>query len=182
MKDYIINPMVKGYVQVYTGDGKGKTTAALGLLLRAAGAGLKVYMGEFIKEMEYSEVGILRSRFPEVTVELYGIEAGCIIGREPSREDIDAAKAGFARAEQAVMSGEFQIVILDELAIPVSMGLLPEEDVLNLMRNKPDQVELVITGRGATDRMIEAADLVTEMKEIKHYYREGVLSRKGIEC
>ena len=89
MKDYIINPMVKGYVQVYTGDGKGKTTAALGLLLRAAGAGLKVYMGEFIKEMEYSEVGILRNRFPEVTVELYGIEAGCIIGREPSREDID---------------------------------------------------------------------------------------------
>lgn len=182
MDSYIINPMTKGYVQIYTGDGKGKTTAALGLAMRAAGAGLKVYIGEFIKEMEYSEVGVLRGRFPEVRVELFGIEAGCIIGREASAEDRAAAEDGFRRAREAVMSGAYNVVILDELTIPVAMGLLPEERVLSLMEEKPAHVELVITGRNATQRMVQEADLVSEMKEIKHYYHDGVLSRKGIEC
>ena len=177
-----IDPMTKGYVQIYTGGGKGKTTAALGLAMRAAGAGLKVYIGEFIKEMEYGEIGIIRERFPEITVELYGNEAGCIIGREADEADVRSAHEGFARARDAVMSGDYNVVILDEVTIPVAMGLLPEDDVLALMRGKPDGVELVITGRGATDRMIEAADLVSEMQEVKHYYHDGVLSRKGIEC
>lgn len=182
MSDFVIQPMTKGYVQVYTGDGKGKTTAALGLAMRAAGAGLKVYFGEFIKEMEYGEIGIIRERMPEITVELFGTEAGCIIDRQISEEDRQAAKTGFAKAREAVMSGAYQVVILDEVTIPVAMGLLPEEDVIALMREKPEQVELVLTGRGATEKMIRCADLVSEMKEVKHYYRQGVLSRKGIEC
>lgn len=182
MTSYVINKMEKGYVQIYTGDGKGKTTAALGLAMRAAGAGLRVYIGEFIKEMEYSEVGVLRDRMPEVTIELFGIEAGCIIGREVSEEDRIAARQGFERAKAKTLTGEYNVVILDELTIPVSLGLIPEEEILTLMREKPDHVELIITGRYASEPLIQAADLVTDMKEIKHYYREGVLSRKGIEC
>ncbi|MBQ9061179.1 MAG: cob(I)yrinic acid a,c-diamide adenosyltransferase [Firmicutes bacterium] len=174
--------MTKGYVQIYTGGGKGKTTAALGLAMRAAGAGLRVFIGEFIKEMEYGEIDIIRERFPEIDAELFGIEAGCIIDREVSAEDIEAAKAGLARAKEILMSGTYDVVILDELTIPISMGLLEEEDVIALMDGKPEGTELVITGRGATEKMVGHADLVTEMKEIKHYYRQGVLSRKGIEC
>ena len=98
MKDFTINPMTKGYIQIYTGDGKGKTTAALGLAMRAAGAGLKVFLGEFIKEMEYGEIGIIRERFPEINAELFGIEAGCVIGREVTDEDIRAAEEGLAKA------------------------------------------------------------------------------------
>lgn len=182
MKDFTINPMTKGYIQIYTGDGKGKTTAALGLAMRAAGAGLKVFLGEFIKEMEYGEIGIIRERFPEITAELFGIEAGCVIGREATDEDIRAAEEGLAKAKTILMSGEYNVVILDELTIPVNLGLLQEDAVLDLMGSKPEHVELIITGRGATENMIARADLVSEMKEIKHYYRQGVLSRKGIEC
>ncbi|MDO4870020.1 MAG: cob(I)yrinic acid a,c-diamide adenosyltransferase [Bacillota bacterium] len=174
--------MDQGYIQIYTGNGKGKTTAALGLAMRAAGAGYRVYIGQFIKEMEYSEIGILRDRFPEVTVELFGTPEGCIIDREPSDDDKNAAAAGFDKARRAVISGEYDLVILDELTIPVAMGLLSEESILKLMDERPDGVELVITGRYATDKMMEMADLVSEMNEIKHYYRQGVLSRKGIEC
>ena len=179
---FTIDPMTKGYVQIYTGGGKGKTTAALGLAMRAAGSGLKVFIGEFIKEMEYGEIGIIRQRFPEIDVRLFGIEAGCIIDRAVTPEDIEAAKAGLAEARKVLMSGDYDIVILDELTIPVSMGLLDEDDVIALMDEKPEAVELIITGRGATEKMIGRADLVTEMKEIKHYYRQGVLSRRGIEC
>lgn len=179
---FVIQPMNKGYVQIYTGDGKGKTTAALGLALRAAGAGLQVYIGQFIKEMEYGEIGMIRERLPEITVELYGNPKGCIIDRAPSAEDIASAKAGLSRAKEALCSGDYDVVILDELTIPVSLGLLDEADVLNLIREKPDTVELIITGRDATESMIEAADLVSDMQEVKHYYRQGVLSRRGIEC
>lgn len=170
------------YIQIYTGNGKGKTTAALGLVMRAAGAGYRIYMGEFIKEMEYSEIDVLRERFPEVTVELFGTPEGCIIDREATEDDRQAAAAGLARVSEAVMSGDYDLVILDEVTIPVAMGLLPQEKILELMDAKPDDVELVITGRYATDEMIDRADLVSEMKEIKHYYRKGILSRKGIEC
>ena len=178
----IINPFDKGYVQIYTGDGKGKTTAALGLALRAAGAGLRVYIGQFVKSMEYSEISIIRSRIPEITVELFGDEEGCLIDRAASSEDFRCAKAGLNRAEEILRSGDYDLVILDEVTIPVSMGLLEEEKVLDLIRNKPDDVELVITGRGATKKMLDAADLVSDVREVRHYYQQGVLSRRGIEC
>lgn len=177
-----ISPKTKGYVHVYTGDGKGKTTAALGLAMRAAGAGMKVYIGEFIKEMEYSEIGILRKRFPEVTVELFGNEQGCIIDREADPEDKASAEQGLARVREQIMSEAYDMVILDELTIPLQLGLLKEEDVLKLIQDRPESVELIITGRGASDALIAAADLVSEIKEIRHYYNEGVLSRRGIEC
>ena len=180
--EYKIYPMTKGYVQVYTGDGKGKTTAALGLALRACGAGLRVYIGQFIKEMEYGEITVLRDRFPEVTVELFGTEEGCIIGREPDEADKAAARKGLLRVREVITGGEYNLVILDEITIPVSMGLLAEDDLLDLIDERPENVELVFTGRGATEALIARADLVTEMKEVKHYYRKGVLSRKGIEC
>ena len=103
---YIISPFTRGYVQVYTGDGKGKTTAALGLAMRACGAGLKVYIGQFIKEMVYGEVNILRERFPEVTVELFGTEEGCIVGRAPNDSDVAAARKGLQRAREILAGGE----------------------------------------------------------------------------
>ena len=179
---YIISPFSRGYVQVYTGDGKGKTTAALGLAMRACGAGLKVYIGQFIKEMVYGEVNILRERFPEVTVELFGTEEGCIVGRAPNDSDVAAARKGLQRAREILAGGEYDLVILDEITIPVAMGLLREEDLLELIDIKPENVELIMTGRSAPKAVVDRADLVSEVKEVKHYYNEGVLSRKGIEC
>ncbi len=180
--DININEMNKGYVQIYTGNGKGKTTAAIGLAVRAAAAGLTVYVGQFVKEMEYGEVRMIWERFPEITVELFGNEAGCIVDRDVSEADIKGAEEGLAHLEQALACGSYDVVIADELTIPVKMGLLEEKRILDLIENKPDRVELIITGRGATEKMIEAADLVSEMDEVKHYYSKGVISRRGIEC
>lgn len=169
----------RGYVQVYTGDGKGKTTAALGLALRAAGAGLRVFIGQFVKGMEYSELRAL-ARFPEIEVRRYG--RTCFIDREPEPEDIAAARAGLAEARAETLSGRWDLVILDEANIATHFGLFPVEELLALMIAKPEGVELVITGRRADPAIIAAADLVTEMREVKHYYERGVQSRKGIEC
>lgn len=169
----------RGYVQVYTGDGKGKTTAALGLALRAAGAGLRVFIGQFVKGMEYSELRAL-ARFPEIEVRRYG--RTCFIDREPEPEDIAAARAGLAEARAELLSGRWDVVILDEANIATHFGLFPVEELLALIAAKPEGVELVITGRRADPRVVAAADLVTEMREVKHYYERGVQSRKGIEC
>ena len=167
------------YTQVYTGDGKGKTTAALGLALRAVGAGLRVYLGQFIKGGEYSEIKVLRTRFPEVTVEQYG--AGRFILRTPSPDDLEAARDGLARLRAAMCSGQYEVVIADEANTAMAAGLFPEEDLLSLMSDKPVTVELVLTGRGAGARVRERADLVTEMTCIKHYFEAGVPGRPGIE-
>lgn len=173
MKDW-----TRGYVQVYTGDGKGKTTAALGLALRAAGAGLRIFIGQFVKGMEYSELRVLE-RFDEIEVRRYGRD--CFIDREPEPEDIEAARAGLEDAREELISGRWDIVILDEANIATYFKLFPVEDLLALIEQKPADVELVITGRRADPRVIEAADLVTEMREVKHYYQQGVPCRKGIE-
>ncbi|NLO07748.1 MAG: cob(I)yrinic acid a,c-diamide adenosyltransferase, partial [candidate division WS1 bacterium] len=172
MKDW-----TRGYVQVYTGDGKGKTTAALGLALRAAGAGLRIFIGQFVKGMEYSELRALE-RFPEIEVRRYGRD--CFIDREPEPEDIEAARAGLEDARAELISGRWDVVILDEANIATYFKLFPVEDLLALIEQKPADVELVITGRRADPRVIEAADLVTEMREVKHYYQQGVPCRKGI--
>ena len=168
----------RGYVQVYTGDGKGKTTAALGLALRAAGAGLRVFIAQFVKGMEYSELRALE-RFPEVEVRRYGRD--CFIYHEPEPEDIEAAQAGLAEAREELLSGRWDVVILDEANIATYFELFSVEELLALIAEKPAGVELVITGRRADPRVIEVADLVTEMREIKHYYQQGVPCRKGIE-
>ena len=169
----------KGYTQVYTGDGKGKTTAALGLAIRAAGAGLKVFIAQFIKMGEYSEIKALQRFEDLITVEQFG--RGRFIKGKPSPEDIAAAQMGLARVRAVMASDEYAIVIMEEANVAVKLGLFALEDLLGLIENKAYEKELIITGRGASASVIDKADLVTEMKEVKHYYRSGVGARVGIE-
>ena len=171
--------IMKGYVQVYTGDGKGKTTAALGLSLRAAGAGLKVFIAQFIKMGDYSEIKALERFSDLITVEQYGL--GRFIKGKPSRDDIEAAKKGLEKIHAVLMDAQHDVVIMEEANVAVMCGLFSADDILGLIAIKPESVELVITGRGADPRIVEKADLVTEMKCIKHYYEQGVQARTGIE-
>ncbi len=168
-----------GYVHVYTGDGKGKTTAALGLAVRAAGAGWRVFLAQFLKGMVYSELSALELLSGLIVVRQYGRR--CLVDREPEQVDFDRAAQGLLECKRAVMSGEYRMVILDEANVAVAFGLLQLDDIIELIDLKPREVELVITGRWAHRRVIEAADLVTEMQEIKHYYQQGVLARAGVE-
>jgi cob(I)alamin adenosyltransferase len=170
---------MKGYIQVYTGDGKCKTTAALGLALRAVGAGLRVYLGQFIKGGDYSEIKILRARFPEITVEQYGF--GRFVLGKPTPEDIQAAHRGLQCLSSAMAGGQYDVIIADEANTAAGAGLFAEADLLRLMNTKPDTVELILTGRGAGAAVMARADLVTEMKCIKHYYDAGIPGRPGIE-
>ena len=170
----------KGYIHVYTGNGKGKTTAALGLALRATGAGMKSYFGQFMKGRHYSELDSVREHLPGITIEQYGQPDFCVPGKV-SPDDLRLAAEGFRKAKGALDSGEFDIVVLDEINTALYFKLLEVNDVLGLMRSKPPAVELVLTGRYAPEEVIDAADLVTEMKEIKHYFEAGVDSRAGIE-
>jgi len=172
---------MKRYTHVYTGNGKGKTTAALGLELRSAGAGYKVYIGQFIKGMFYSELNILEKRLIEnITIKQYG--RGCFIDRVPTSEDIECAIHGFDELEQIVKSCKYDVVILDEANIAMFFKLIPVDRFVKLIKEKPDTVELILTGRYAPDEILAVADLVTEMKEVKHYYNTlGVEAREGIE-
>ena len=169
----------KGYTQIYTGDGKGKTTAALGLALRAAGAGLKVYIAQFIKSGDYSEIKALSHLADRITVKQFGL--GRFIKAKPSPEDRAAAQKGLEAIRSALNSGHYQVVIMEEGNVAAMCGLFPVDEILAIMTQKPGDVELVITGRGADARVIDKADLVTEMKAVKHYYEDGVAARVGIE-
>ena len=170
---------MKGYVQVYTGDGKGKTTAALGLSLRAAGAKLKVFIAQFVKGMEYSELEAIKRYDDFITLKQYGRDS--FIHGDPKMEDFDTARKGFNELQDAILSGEYSLVVIDEANIAIYYKLFSVEDLISLIDKKPGHVEIVITGRKADPKIIERADLVTEMKEIKHYYNNGVKARKGIE-
>ncbi|MDL1963630.1 MAG: cob(I)yrinic acid a,c-diamide adenosyltransferase [Deltaproteobacteria bacterium] len=170
---------MKGYVQVYTGDGKGKTTAVLGLSIRAAGAGFKVFIAQFIKNGDYSEIKALKRFSDLITVEQFG--SGCFIRGTPTSEDIECARKGIEKVKSIVSAGNYKMVILDEANVAVKLGLFPVEDLLSIMADKPEKVEIVITGRNADQRIIEKSDLVTEMKAIKHYFQQGVKARIGIE-
>jgi len=170
---------MKGYVQVYTGDGKGKTTAALGLALRAVGAGLNVFIGQFAKGMEYSEIKAIRERLPEITIRQYGRD--CFIVNKPTDDDIAIARRGLTEVRDVIQSGKYDVIILDEANIAIHFGLFSIDDLLKIIALKPANLELIITGRKAHPDLIKAADLVTEMLEIKHYYQQGVQARQGIE-
>lgn len=170
---------MKGYIQVYTGDGKGKTTAAVGLAIRAAGAGLRVFMAQFVKGMHYSELDALERHAGQITIRQYGRD--CFIRKEPTEQDRLAARRGLEEVGRILESCDHDLVILDEANIATYYGLFSVDELIALMRSKPESVELVITGRRADPRVIEMADLVTEMKEIKHYYARGVQARPGIE-
>lgn len=169
---------MQGYIQVYTGNGKGKTTAAMGLALRGAGAGLQVFVGQFLKQGDYSEIKAL-SLFENVTVEQFGM--GKFVRGMPSEEEKAAARKGYARLYEILSGNAHDLVIVDEGNVAVACQLLTEDELLGLMDLKPENVELVITGRGATPAVVKRADLVTEMLEIKHYFHQGITARKGIE-
>lgn len=170
---------MSGYVHVYTGNGKGKTTAALGLALRAAGAGWKVFFAQFAKGMATSEQAALARFDDRITIRQYG--QARFIRHDPDIDDIDSALLGLAECYEAITSGQYRLVILDEANLGPVLRLFPVEELLQLVDARPDGVELVLTGRGADRRVLDRADLVTEMQEIKHYYRQGVLARTGIE-
>ncbi|MEJ2730897.1 MAG: cob(I)yrinic acid a,c-diamide adenosyltransferase [Deltaproteobacteria bacterium] len=173
------NDETRGYIQVYTGNGKGKTTAAIGLAIRAAGAGLKVFIAQFIKLGDYSEIKALKRFSDLITVEQFGL--GRFTDGKPSPEDIAAAQKGLRRIKAIMAGEEYKVIILEEANVAAKFGLIRVQDLLGLIINKPYDAELVITGRYASARVIENADLVTEMVPIKHYYEKGVPARVGIE-
>jgi cob(I)alamin adenosyltransferase len=170
---------MKGYVQVYTGNGKGKTTAAIGLAIRAAGAGLPVFFAQFVKGMKYSEIGALERYADLIAVRQYG--RGCFITREAEKEDIEQSRKGLADSAEALKTGNYRLVILDEACIAVHYKLFSIDDLLQVIDRRKADCEVVVTGRYAPQELLDMADLVTEMKEIKHYYAKGVQARTGIE-
>lgn len=169
----------EGYVQVYTGDGKGKTTAALGLAIRAAGHGLRTYIGQFMKGQRYGELEALRDN-PYVTIEQFG-EVHHIYEDTVTANDVDRAQRGLELAREAMHSGQYDILVLDEINVAIWFGLIETEEVLAFLDTRPVDVEVVLTGRRAPQELIDRADLVTEMRLVKHYYEQDVIARRGIE-
>lgn len=169
---------MKGQVHLYTGNGKGKTTAAIGLAVRAIGADLKVFFSQFIKNGEYSEIKALK-KIDNIDIRQYGEEA--FINGKPDEADKASARKGLEEIKEAINSGEYQVVIIDEVAIAIFFELIDEEDLFEVINNRPENVEVILTGRMAKDSLIDKADLVTEMKEVKHYYQQGIMARTGIE-
>jgi cob(I)alamin adenosyltransferase len=170
---------MKGYVQVYTGDGKGKTTAAIGLAIRALGAGWRVFIAQFLKSGEYSEHKALAQFSDHLTIKTYG--RNVFIKGEPEEEDRRLAQEAYQKIAEIVTSGRHRLVILDEANVAVHYGLITVEQILDLIDRRAEGVELLITGRYAHSRLIERADLVTEMLEIKHYFERGIKARVGVE-
>ena len=170
----------KGMVQVFTGNGKGKTSAALGTVLRALGHGLKAYIVFFMKgKYPYGEFSTL-SKLPNVDVDSFGLR--CLTDRANiNPEEIEQAKLAMSAAREAMLSGNYNLVVLDEVNVAVNFKLIELDEVVRLIGDKPRNVELILTGRYADARLIELADLVTEMVKIKHPYDKGVKARKGIE-
>ena len=172
-------PARTGYVQVYTGDGKGKTTAGFGLAMRAAGHDLRVLVLQFMKaDPTWGE--IVSARRLGIEIEQVGLDHWVHVGGV-TPADLRAAAAGFARARELVLSGAYDLVVLDELATALYFELVPLADVLALLAAKPSHTELLLTGRRAPDELIAAADLVSEMRPVKHYFDAGVHAREGIE-
>lgn len=177
----IMPNLTQGLVQIYTGNGKGKSTAAFGLAVRAVGHGFKVYIIQFMKGRDdYGEITGLKRLSPECELEHFG-GAGWVRKGERLEENVQEARKAFLRAKEIILSGEWDIVILDEIINSVWFELTSEKEVLELLEQKPPNVELVLTGRNASQALIDRADLVTEMVQKKHPYEQGVMSRQGIE-
>lgn len=176
-----MNKLDKGYIQVYTGNGKGKSTAAIGQAVRAAGFGLKTYIAQFMKEYPYNELVSLARLKDWITIEQFAGDEFVYRKELPNRDELDRAKRGLERAKAMMLSNKYDLIILDEILVSIHFGLFNDEEILTFMKLKPGNVELILTGRYCPDKILDAADLVTEMKAIKHYYQRGVLARKGIE-
>jgi len=168
-----------GYIQIYTGDGKGKTTAALGLALRASGHGFRTYIAQFMKGQYYGELTAIQNNSC-ITIEQFGKDTFIHIEKQ-SPEDVAMAQTGLAKAKQAMLSTDYDIVILDEINVAIHFHLLDVEEVIDFIKQKPSAVELILTGRKVPQQLVDLADLVTEMREVKHYYQAGVPARIGIE-
>jgi cob(I)alamin adenosyltransferase len=170
----------KGLVQVYTGNGKGKTSAAFGLALRATGRGLRVYIIQFIKGgFDYGELYAVR-KITGLKLKAFG-RGKFVSEKQPDKEDIDLAEQALETAEKAVKSGKYDVIVLDEVNVALNLKLIRVENLLRLINGKPVETELVLTGRKAPKEILDAADLVTEMVEVKHPYNSGFKARKGIE-
>jgi len=176
-----------GLIQVYTGDGKGKTTAALGLALRAAGHGWHTYIGQFMKGQTYGELASVKllgadpAGQPLVIIEQYGQPNFIHRADRATPKDIEMAQEGLLRAKTAMASGRYEIVVLDEINVALYFELIDVQDVLDVIDQKPPQVELVLTGRRVPQEILDRADYVTVMEEAKHPYARGISARKGIE-
>ncbi len=173
-------PLERGLIEVYTGDGKGKTTAALGLALRAAGHGLKVYIVQFMKGWpDYGELTSLQHQ-PNITLVQFGRREFVDRGH-PDPQDVRLAQEALRHSLGVLAKGQYDVVILDEINVALDYGLVSVDQVLALLNAKPPHVELVLTGRGACPQVVQRADLVTEMLAVKHPYAAGIDGRKGIE-
>jgi cob(I)alamin adenosyltransferase len=166
-------------IQIYTGQGKGKTTASLGLALRSLGAGKKVLLIQFLKDGRSSEIKAIK-KIKNFAVKSFG-KRGFVIKDHLTKRDFNLAKQGFNFAKKSIQGKKYDLIILDEINVAVDFGLLKKDDLLDLIRINPDKAELVLTGRGAKKEIIKQADLVTEMEEIKHYFRKNIKAREGIE-
>lgn len=165
-------------IQVYTGNGKGKTTAALGLALRAAGAGLSVYIGQFTKGSCCSEHKALK-KIKNIKLEQFG--GVCFIKNKPKQIDVELAQKGFKRVKEIIACKKYRVIILDEINIALKLRLICLKDILDLIKQAPKNIELVLTGRDAPAQITKVADLVSQIKEVKHYYTKGIKARQGIE-
>jgi cob(I)alamin adenosyltransferase len=174
-----VDEMIKGLIQVYTGDGKGKTTAALGLALRAAGRNMKVLIVQFMKKWDYGELHSVEL-IPNIILVTFGTKDFVYKGKA-KKVDYEEAKKAFSFGIVGMQSGDYDMVIFDELNMALYYELLDLKEVIQEIKEKPDNVEVVITGRRAPQEIIEIADLVTEMKEVKHPYQKGIETRRGIE-
>jgi cob(I)alamin adenosyltransferase len=176
-----MSKLKQGFVQIYTGNGKGKSTAAIGLAIRAAGFGLKTYIAQFMKEYPYNELNSLKYLSEWIEIEQFGGDEFVYKKQLPGEEELAKAKNGLQTAKEKMLSGEYDLIILDEAIVAIYFKLIKTEELIDFIKQKPKNVELILTGRYCPEELIELADLVTEMREIKHYYQKGIKSRKGIE-
>ena len=170
----------RGLVMVITGNGKGKTTAAFGQALRAIGQGYRVCLIQFMKGRKYGEVIAGEKYLPDLKIFQFGLDS-FVMRNNPAPVDVELARQGFEKAKEVIGSGEYNMVILDEINVAVDFNLISEEEMLSLIRNKPAELDLLLTGRYASDKLREIADLVSEVTEIKHHYNAGIKDRAGIE-
>ncbi|MGB5287493.1 MAG: cob(I)yrinic acid a,c-diamide adenosyltransferase [Ignavibacteriaceae bacterium] len=177
----MINKLEQGFIQIYTGNGKGKTTAAIGQAVRAAGFGLKTYIAQFMKEYPYNELNSLRYLSEWITIEQFCGDDFVYKKELPSEEQLAKAGKGLQTAKEKMLSSGYDLIILDEAIVAIYFKLIRTEELIELIKKKPGWVELILTGRYCPEELIKLADLVTEMKEVKHYYQKGIISRKGIE-